>query len=358
MSESTQPYPGVRRPAHGVAGRLRPHGGVHAERESAIPAVTSLSGRPVSSATSPGQISRRRAAGQAPLTDKQAVEEARARKRAASRLAQEAKTRKVANEDDEQPGIMPMIMLLGVAITGLIMPFAIFFSHGLPEVARLIDLQPATRAGNAHPTKSVTDFPRSGVHFEPGKLHTEGRALGDENAPRSFVEFTDFFCDHCKEGDTLTMQPLMAHEAVRDGRLRIESHPVAFLDDDSLRAAAAALCAQEQHKYWEVREVLLQVTHDDEYLHQGENETTVFDALLLKRVASLARLDARAFKACFASRRYETEAKRISQLARRMGIVAAPTYLVNGVQHEGPIKNSEDALTRIKLPVIRGVPVT
>ena len=35
---------------------------------------------------------------------------------------------------------------------------------------------------------------------------------------------------------------------VAPGALRLESHPVAFLDGDSLRAATAALCAQEQHK--------------------------------------------------------------------------------------------------------------
>jgi hypothetical protein len=35
------------------------------------------------------------------------------------------------------------------------------------------------------------------------------------------------------------------------GKVRLESHPVAYLEDDSLRAAHAALCAQEQHKYWE-----------------------------------------------------------------------------------------------------------
>ena len=281
---------------------------------------------------------------------------AEARRRAEASLDKEARRGKPANDAEALPGVLPLVMLLGVAVTGVLMPFAIFFANGVPDAA--LDLQPVTRAGTEHPTRSVADFPQSGVHFEPGVLNTEGRALGHADAPRSFVEFTDFFCAHCQEGDARTMQPLMAHEAVRDGRLRIESHPVAFLDDDSLRAAAAALCAQEQHKYWEVREVLLQVTHDDEYLHQGENETTVFDAALLKRVASVVRLDARAFKVCFASRRYEAEAMRISRLARRLGIVAAPTYLINGRRHEGPVSSAAAALAQLRLPVLRpGVPV-
>eukprot|EP00951_Prasinocladus_malaysianus_P048842 scaffold662953_cov64-Prasinocladus_malaysianus.AAC.1 len=75
---------------------------------------------------------------------------------------------------------------------------------------------------------------------------------------RHIVEFTDFTCAHCQEAHRETMIPVL-EEFVSKGWVRVESHPVAFLQDDSMRAAHAVLCAQEQHKYWELRELLFQV---------------------------------------------------------------------------------------------------
>ena len=42
-------------------------------------------------------------------------------------------------------------------------------------------------------------FSSLGVHFTPGHLHAEGRALGEARIPDYVVEFTDFLCSHCQE---------------------------------------------------------------------------------------------------------------------------------------------------------------
>ena len=46
------------------------------------------------------------------------------------------------------------------------------------------------------------------------------------------------------------------------------------------RAAHAAMCAQEQHKYWEVREMLLQIPLDWREEHKNGS---VFNAPTLRR---------------------------------------------------------------------------
>lgn len=85
----------------------------------------------------------------------------------------------------------------------------------------------------------------------------QGRTLGDRHHhTHVVVEFTDFFCPHCQEAHAEVMAPLI-RRYVPTGRVRVESHPVAFLADESMSASHAALCAQEQHKYWEVRSHVL-----------------------------------------------------------------------------------------------------
>jgi hypothetical protein len=51
-------------------------------------------------------------------------------------------------------------------------------------------------------------------------------------------------------GPYLAVTGPLLREWVLFGKVRLESHPIAYLEDDSLRAAHAGLCAQEQHKYW------------------------------------------------------------------------------------------------------------
>jgi len=151
-----------------------------------------------------------------------------------------------------------------------------------------------------HSTRASHASPVEGIHFRAGVLHGENRALGPADADRWVIEFTDFVCGHCRAGHDRVMEPLLLewfgprdaegrpdgwtstegwgphdHPSVvdPDGHdlnesphpgpprvpLRVESVPVAFLSQDSMRAAHAALCAQEQHKYWEVRDLLFQV---------------------------------------------------------------------------------------------------
>jgi len=213
---------------------------------------------------------------------------------------------------------------------GIGMPVYLLFMQGMPNVAQ--DFIPPL--GHL-PTRAVVDRPEEGVHFFEGELVSEGRALGPHYSTRHVVEFTDFTCPHCQEAHRTTMVPLM-EEFVSKGWVRLESHPVAFLEDDSMRAAHAVLCAQEQHKYWELRELLFQVD-----LSKNKDSNTVFTGTLLKRLANLAGLNLKAFATCFQSQRHVDEVHVLSKLARKMGVTATPTYIINDVRFEGPVSREE-----------------
>mmetsp|Transcript_33423 Transcript_33423/g.59805 ORF Transcript_33423/g.59805 Transcript_33423/m.59805 type:complete len:280 (+) Transcript_33423:301-1140(+) len=227
-------------------------------------------------------------------------------------------------------GVVPYFLLGAVIFCGVCMPFYILFIDGIPDIA--LDFKPPL----PHlPTRAVVDRPEESVHFFDGELVSEGRALGPHDSIRHVVEFTDFFCPHCQEAHRSTMLPLL-EEFVSKGWVRVESHPVAFLENDSLRAAHAVLCAQEQHKYWELRELLFQV--DLSLVKEGE---TVFTGKLLKRLAHLAGLNLEAFATCFKSQRHVDEVHTLSKLARRMGVTSTPTFFINDKHFEGPLSRAQ-----------------
>jgi len=222
-------------------------------------------------------------------------------------------------------------VLAAGALLCVLLPVWLLFQGGLPQPEQLLD--PPSR----HlPSKAVAKRPREGVHFSAGDLAAEGRAIGPWESRHHVVEFTDFFCGHCQESHRRTMLPLM-EAYVPTGHLRLESHPVAFLDGESLRAAHAVLCAQEQHKYWEMRELLFQVDLGS----KPAGADTVFNAAMLKRLAALAELDLGAFARCFHSGRHQEEIRRISKTARRIGVHGTPHFIFNHVHREGVVDPGE-----------------
>eukprot|EP00238_Polyblepharides_amylifera_P015002 CAMPEP_0196581004 /NCGR_PEP_ID=MMETSP1081-20130531/31912_1 /TAXON_ID=36882 /ORGANISM="Pyramimonas amylifera, Strain CCMP720" /LENGTH=334 /DNA_ID=CAMNT_0041901079 /DNA_START=113 /DNA_END=1114 /DNA_ORIENTATION=+ len=237
-------------------------------------------------------------------------------------------------KEDEVPGVLPYFMLGAACICSLAMPLYVLFYGGLPEPNQTF--LPPTH-GSEYVTRAVVDRPKEGEHFVEGEILPEGRALGDiHHYTHKVVEFTDFFCPHCREAHSQVMEPLI-RDYVPFGRVRVESHPVAFLSDDSLSASHAALCAQEQHKYWEVRELLFQVDLTNRTAAEAD-DIDIFDNMIFKRIGLLAQLDMFSFAKCFNSGRHKDEVKRISQLARNLGIHETPTFLVNNVKYEGMIE--------------------
>mmetsp|Transcript_11898 Transcript_11898/g.20090 ORF Transcript_11898/g.20090 Transcript_11898/m.20090 type:complete len:333 (-) Transcript_11898:44-1042(-) len=235
-------------------------------------------------------------------------------------------------KDDGIPGILPYILLGGACICALSLPVYLLLQGGMPEPTQTFF--PPTH-GSDLISKSVADYPIEGEHFTAGELVKEGRALGEiHEYTHTVVEFTDFFCPHCQEAHINLIEPLIRHY-VPKGTVRIESHPVAFLADQSLSAAHAALCGQEQHKYWEVRELLFQVDLSNYSYALDAEDMDVFNAQLLKRIGKLASLDMYSFAKCFSSGRHRDEVRRISQLARDLNIHATPSFLINHKRFEG-----------------------
>ena len=76
--------------------------------------------------------------------------------------------------------------------------------------------------------------------------------LGDPNAPLTIVEFSDFECSYCRRFHEQVM-PQLKRDYIDTGLVRFvhKDLPLPF-HPHALPAAAAARCAGEQNRYWEL----------------------------------------------------------------------------------------------------------
>lgn len=108
----------------------------------------------------------------------------------------------------------------------------------------------------------------------------QGTVLGKPDAPVTLVEFGDLKCPACQQF-ALTSFPAIIQRFVRTGRLRVEFRPQTFIGaqtapGDSGRAAAFALAAGKQGKFWNFAELF--------YANQQDETTRYVTDDFLRRV--------------------------------------------------------------------------
>lgn len=154
---------------------------------------------------------------------------------------------------------------------------------------------------------------------------SSGRVLGNPNAPVTIDMYSDFQCPVCRRAD-LTIQQL-APKYIDTGKVRVVYHNFAFIGNESVRAAQAAECANDQGKFWEYSTYLF----DNQ---TGENVGAYSDANL-KRFAGELKLDTAAFNACFDSNKHAALIQQELQEGQALGIKATPSFFLNGQFIEG-----------------------
>jgi protein-disulfide isomerase len=102
--------------------------------------------------------------------------------------------------------------------------------------------KPKLKAGEKVPGQTATAQLFAGIP-------QQGIVLGNPKAPVTFVEFADLQCPFCREYTTSVMPTLVANY-VRTGKMKMEFRNVAFIGQDSVRAAQMAGAAARQDKLW------------------------------------------------------------------------------------------------------------
>ena len=154
----------------------------------------------------------------------------------------------------------------------------------------------------------------------PGRtVSTQGRTLGSENARVTVEEYSDFQCPYCARAAE-NIDPRIEQDYVTDGRVKLVFHPMAQIGQESVWAAEAAECANEQGKFWDYHDKLFENQH-------GENQGA-FSINNLKRFAEELGLDTQTFNLCLDSHKYEALVKAETQDARKKGIGGTPTFVI------------------------------
>jgi protein-disulfide isomerase len=153
------------------------------------------------------------------------------------------------------------------------------------------------------------------VEPEPLRVEVgrEGPSKGSEGAPVTIVEFSDFQCPYCKQATPAVEQILKEYKSevrIVFKHLPLPNHPLAF------KAAEAAVCADEQGRFWPYHDRLF--------------GSTDLSAEGLKKSAVELGLDAGRFNACLGSEAARAVVLSNLQEARRLGIQGTPTFIVNG----------------------------
>ena len=166
------------------------------------------------------------------------------------------------------------------------------------------------------------------------KAQANDNTLGDPNAPIQIVEYSDFQCPFCERFATTT-EPLLEQYFINTGKVLFTyrsagnwvSGNLGGVRTESADAAAAAYCAGDQNKFWEMHAALFANNRDVE--DQGS-----FTDRRLAAIAESISLDMTAFNDCYSSGKFADRVQQDFDDATAAGIQGTPyfvmTYKVNG----------------------------
>ena len=163
--------------------------------------------------------------------------------------------------------------------------------------------------GGADPTPSAP--------IDMESLLDDDAVKGDENAPVTIIEWSDYECPFCARFYSET-ETLIDEQYVKTGKVKFvyRDFPLGF-HANAQKAAEAAECAGEQGKYWEMHDLIFE---------QGvQGGVTGF-----KQYAKQLSLDTAKFDDCLDSGAMAGEIQQDMADGAAVGIQGTPGFIVNG----------------------------
>ena len=150
---------------------------------------------------------------------------------------------------------------------------------------------------------------------------------GDENAPITIIEFGDYQCPKCKAWFQ-NEKPQITSNYITKGIAKLYFLDSAWLGDDSIAAAQATYCADDQGKFIEYHSTL--------YNNQAGIQDGWANMDALKQFATDLELDAEMFNECLDSGIYADRVSHNTEVSASLGVVGTPYFFIVGP--EGDIK--------------------
>ncbi|HLC71253.1 MAG TPA: thioredoxin domain-containing protein [Candidatus Nanoarchaeia archaeon] len=146
--------------------------------------------------------------------------------------------------------------------------------------------------------------------------------LGDDDAPITIVEFSDYECPFCARFHTQTFGELKS-AYIDTGKVKFiyRDFPLSF-HPQAQKAAEAAECAGEQDKYFEMHELLF-------------TDGVAGGVAGFKQYASQIGLNTAKFNECLDSGKMVSEIRKDTADGAAIGVQGTPAFYVNGVEVSG-----------------------
>ena len=143
--------------------------------------------------------------------------------------------------------------------------------------------------------------------------------LGDINAPLTLVEFGDYQCTFCKKFFDETEKSILMNY-VETGKVKVLFKDFIVVNEDSVNAASAAHCANDQKMFWQYHSTL--------YNNWDGEGTGWASSEQLHQFASTLGLDMNEFSECMSQSKWKDMVLASHADGRTLGVDATPTFFI------------------------------
>lgn len=149
---------------------------------------------------------------------------------------------------------------------------------------------------------------------------------GDENAPVTIIEYSDYQCPYCARNYREVM-PLIQSEYVDTGKVKfvMREFPLTSIHPNAMNASKAALCAGDQDRYWDMHNLLF------------ENQRQL-DAESLNTHAASLELNTDEFKRCMEDTASTRRVQADMASGARLGMRGTPGFYIGHTDPDNPDK--------------------
>jgi protein-disulfide isomerase len=229
-----------------------------------------------------------------------------------------------APKDEQRPALVINIHSWATPIVGIVMLLVGLAAgyFGRPYIANLKPAETqAASQGQTGGQVSQEQSPESTPTLMEYLVGQTRHFQGDQNAPVTLIEFSDFQCPYCGKFATETEQQIY-DQYIKTGKLRFGYIHFTFLGQESQWAAEASECANDQNAFWPY--------HDYLFAHQSGENLGAFNKDNLKKFAVTLNLNAEQFNQCLDSGKYTDLVKSQTSMAQNLGVSSTPTMVING----------------------------
>jgi protein-disulfide isomerase len=143
--------------------------------------------------------------------------------------------------------------------------------------------------------------------------------IGDPDAPITILEWGDYQCTYCYKFHQSTLNTINEN-FIKTGKVKLVFKDYPLNGPDSVLAAEASHCAQDQEKYWQY--------HDELYKNWGGERTGWITRESLNQFGNTVNLNMDYFNTCLNEHKYKDKVISMYEFGKEVGIDATPSFLV------------------------------